>query len=90
MAAVVSGAIKGGFLASTIVNYQIAHMRTQPDLRAPLPFESRVVAPLGIGVRTSDTALLARINSALAQIYASGRMAEIFAAYGIELNHPAN
>lgn len=76
------GRIDAGFGDRPIVAYQLS--QGAADVRLVPEYESTIVGDVAIAVRQDEPELLARMNSGLAKIKASGKLDEIIAEWGIE------
>ena len=47
-------------------------------------YEPKLIGSIGIGVRKSDTELLAKINASLAKLRANGTIDKILARWGVK------
>ncbi len=80
--AVAAGEVKGGFLAGPPAIWQVEKLNLVPGLRMAKSYLPRVVSPYAFGVRKTDTALLAKINTSLAKLKADGTLPTILTKYG--------
>lgn len=76
------GRIKAGFGDQPIVAYQIAKM-PQLGVRLVEGYTPLGEGDVALAVSKNNPELLARINASIAKLKASGKLAEIFAQYGI-------
>lgn len=59
-----------------------------PQLRVVNSYQPGFAGPFGIGVRKTDTDLLAKINKSLAKLMGDGTLKVIFAKYGVDWAPP--
>lgn len=76
------GRIDAGFGDRPIVAYQLS--KGASDVRLVPEYASTIVGNVAIAVRKDDPELLAKINSGLAKMKASGKLDEIVKKWGIE------
>src|SRR5437762_4638047 len=77
------GHIRAGFGDAAIFRHQLAQ---NASFRASLvpTYEPKLIGSIGIGVRKSDTELLAKINASLAKLRANGTIDKILARWGVK------
>lgn len=75
------GRIDGGFGDRPIVAYQIA--QGAANVRLVKEYESQVVGHVAIAVKPGRDELLARLNSGLQKVKASGKLDEILSKWGL-------
>ena len=77
------GRIKAGFGDAPILKYQLSQ---NANLKAKLvpTYEPKMTGSVGIGVRKSDTELLAKINASLAKLQANGTVDKILVKWNLK------
>ncbi len=77
-----SGRLKAGFADAPILAYYVKQGMF-PGVRLVESLKPSVVAAVGISVRKADTALLAKIDAALAKLKADGTLEKILTKWGL-------
>lgn len=77
-----SGRLKAGFADAPILAYYVKQGMF-PGVRLVETLKPTVVASVGISVRKADTALLAKIDAALAKLKADGTLEKILMKWGL-------
>lgn len=77
-----SGRLKAGFADAPILAYYVKQ-GLFPGVRMVETLKPSVVAAVGISVRKADTALLAKIDAALAKLKADGTVQKILTKWGL-------
>ena len=83
LADVNTGRLKAGFADKPILAYNIKQ-GLFPEVRLVNSYVSTVTGSLGIGVRKSDGALLAKINASLDKLTKDGTVEKILAKWGLD------
>jgi polar amino acid transport system substrate-binding protein len=83
LADVNTGRLKAGFADKPILAYNIKQ-GLFPEVRLVNSYVSTVTGSLGIGVRKSDGALLAKINASLDKLTKDGTVKKILAKWGLD------
>lgn len=78
-----AGRIKAGFADYPIVAYNL-QQGNFPETRLVKTYKATMTGSIGIGVRKGETALLGKINTALAAMKADGTVTKILAKWGLE------
>lgn len=77
--------IKAGFGDRPVLAYHLARER-HADVRLVDTYQSTLTGDIGIGVRTTDTALLARVNASLARLKSQGAVDDILRKWNLDPN----
>jgi polar amino acid transport system substrate-binding protein len=77
------GRLKAGFADYPILAYNIKQ-GSFPEVRLVDSYKPTVVGSVGVGVRKTDAALLARINASLAKLKAAGAVDGILGKWGLK------
>ncbi|WP_251864481.1 ABC transporter substrate-binding protein [Achromobacter sp. Marseille-Q4962] len=77
-----AGRIQGGFMDYPIAAYIISQ-GNYPNLKMAQAYQPTVMGSLGIAARKDDTALLERVNKALAKLKADGTIDAILKKWGL-------
>jgi len=77
-----AGRIQGGFMDYPIAAY-ILTQGNYPNLKMAQSYQPTVMGSLGLATRKDDTALLERINKALAKLKADGAIDQILKKWGL-------
>jgi polar amino acid transport system substrate-binding protein len=83
LADVNSGRLKAGFADKPILAYNLKQ-GLFPEVRLVNSYVATIPGSVGIGVRKSDSALLARINASLDKLTKDGTVKRILAKWGLD------